>query len=176
MSSVPWTSLLATAGAGTLLGYALATTQWRGAATSTSSLSRQAALEQEDDSGEDDEEYEDCKMVLVVRQDLKMGKGKIAAQCCHAAVGVVMDLCEEPAGYSLMMQWEANGATKVAVKAETEAVLLDVERRCGEAGIPSFMVIDAGRTQIAPNSRTVLAVGPAPTALVDSVTGDLKLL
>lgn len=34
-----------------------------------------------------------------------MGKGKIAAQCCHAAVGVVMDLCEEPAGYSLMMQW-----------------------------------------------------------------------
>lgn len=68
MSSVPWTSLLVTAGAGTLLGYALATTQWRGAATSTSSLSRQAALEQEDDSGEDDEEYEDCKMVLVVRQ------------------------------------------------------------------------------------------------------------
>lgn len=34
-----------------------------------------------------------------------MGKGKIAAQCCHAAVGVVMDLCEEPAGYALMMQW-----------------------------------------------------------------------
>lgn len=74
------------------------------------------------------------------------------------------------------LRQEANGATKVAVKAETEAVLLDVERRCGEAGIPSFMVIDAGRTQIAPNSRTVLAVGPAPTALVDSVTGDLKLL
>jgi PTH2 family peptidyl-tRNA hydrolase len=71
---------------------------------------------------------------------------------------------------------EANGATKVAVKADTEATLLEVEQKCMDAGIPCFMVIDAGRTQIAPNSRTVLAVGPAPSDLVDTVTGDLKLL
>ena len=24
---------------------------------------------------------------MVVRTDIKMGKGKIAAQCCHAAIG-----------------------------------------------------------------------------------------
>jgi hypothetical protein len=34
-----------------------------------------------------------------------MGKGKIAAQCCHAAVGVVMDLCESEEGHRLMTQW-----------------------------------------------------------------------
>ena len=27
------------------------------------------------------------KQVMVVRTDIKMGKGKIAAQCCHAAIG-----------------------------------------------------------------------------------------
>ena len=68
------------------------------------------------------------------------------------------------------------GATKVAVKGETEEVLLKVQQRCKDTSIPSYMVIDAGRTQIAPNSRTVLAVGPAPVSLVDKVTGDLKLL
>eukprot|EP00349_Pseudokeronopsis_sp_Brazil_P001909 CAMPEP_0202958722 /NCGR_PEP_ID=MMETSP1396-20130829/2991_1 /ASSEMBLY_ACC=CAM_ASM_000872 /TAXON_ID= /ORGANISM="Pseudokeronopsis sp., Strain Brazil" /LENGTH=63 /DNA_ID=CAMNT_0049676917 /DNA_START=202 /DNA_END=393 /DNA_ORIENTATION=+ len=30
---------------------------------------------------------EDIKMVLVVREDLKMGKGKIGAQCGHATLG-----------------------------------------------------------------------------------------
>lgn len=29
----------------------------------------------------------ECKLVLVARTDLKMGPGKMAAQCCHAAVG-----------------------------------------------------------------------------------------
>lgn len=43
-------------------------------------------------------------------------------------------------------------------------------------GIPSFMVTDAGRTQIAPNTRTVLALGPAAVDELDAVTGHLKLM
>ena len=27
------------------------------------------------------------KQVMIVRTDLKMGKGKIAAQCCHGSIG-----------------------------------------------------------------------------------------
>ena len=29
------------------------------------------------------------KQVMVVRTDLKMGKGKIAAQCCHGSIGAI---------------------------------------------------------------------------------------
>ncbi|KAF3788866.1 Peptidyl-tRNA hydrolase 2 [Nymphaea thermarum] len=42
-------------------------------------------------SPSDDDEL---KMVLVVRQDLKMGTGKIASQCAHAAVGMYDELLQ----------------------------------------------------------------------------------
>lgn len=49
-------------------------------------------------------------------------------------------------------------------------------RRAERAGLPVFMVADAGRTQVAPGSKTVLAVGPAPRSALDAITGDLRLL
>ena len=49
----------------------------------------------------------------------------------------------------------------------------------GEArarGVPAASIRDAGRTEVAPGTTTVLAVGPAPKADVDAITGHLKLL
>lgn len=43
-------------------------------------------------------------------------------------------------------------------------------------GLATYLVQDAGRTQVEPGSRTVLAIGPAPKSQIDLVTGDLKLL
>jgi len=43
-------------------------------------------------------------------------------------------------------------------------------------GIVAEVIADAGRTQIASGSRTVLGIGPAPMSVVNQVTGDLKLL
>lgn len=51
-----------------------------------------------------------------------------------------------------------------------------LERKAAAAGMPTYIVCDAGRTQIPAGSQTVLAIGPAPKSLVDSVTGHLKLL
>ena len=39
-----------------------------------------------------------------------------------------------------------------------------------------FTVEDAGRTQIAAGSQTVLAIGPAPVKIIDQITSHLKLL
>jgi peptidyl-tRNA hydrolase len=88
-----------------------------------------------------------CKMILVVRNDLNMGKGKIAAQCCHAAVGVIQELLERDQDY-LVSVWNNNGAMKIAVKINSEEELDQLEIAAIEAGLPNYLVIDAGHTQV----------------------------
>jgi len=117
--------------------------------------------------------FGEYKMVLVVRQDLGMGKGKVAAQCCHAAVGLYKQL--EKSNPKLLHQWEQTACAKVVVKAPDETTLVDLTRKGRSLGLETCLVKDAGRTQIAPGSKTVLGVGPGPVDLVDKVTGHLKL-
>ena len=113
-------------------------------------------------------------MILVVRNDLKMGKGKIGAQCGHAAVGAYQTaVVKSP---RLVQRWEDSGCAKIAVKIENEEEMMKVFRSARTKGLVTCLVRDAGRTQIAPNSKTVLAIGPALCREVDDVTGHLKLL
>eukprot|EP00898_Chlorokybus_atmophyticus_P002580 jgi/Chlat1/3322/Chrsp22S03475 len=116
----------------------------------------------------------DIKMVLVVRNDLKMGKGKVAAQCSHATMGAYKRLLKRRP--QMLKAWERCGQAKVVVKCETEEEMLRLQETAREAKLPTYDVIDAGRTQIAAGSRTVLAVGPGPVELIDAITGHLKLL
>ena len=51
------------------------------------------------------------KQVIVVRNDLKMGKGKLAAQCCHACLGSY-----EKVNSSVIRRWESEGSAKVVLK------------------------------------------------------------
>ncbi|CAB1352513.1 unnamed protein product [Coregonus sp. 'balchen'] len=113
------------------------------------------------------------KMILVVRSDLKMGKGKVAAQCSHAAVSAYKQV--QRRNPELLKQWEYCGQPKVVVKAPDEDSLIELLTHAKEVGLPVSLIQDAGRTQIAPGSRTVLGVGPGPADLVDKVTGHLKL-
>lgn len=64
---------------------------------------------------------------------------------------------------------------QVVVKIEDEAAMLDLASLAQEAGLTVSLIQDAGRTQIAPGSRTVLGIGPASVELVDQITGHLKL-
>lgn len=114
------------------------------------------------------------KMVLVVRMDLKMGKGKIAAQCAHAAVSSIDKLSRSDPG--LLQTWKMFGQPKVVVKADDEAMLTKLAETARSEGINTSIIRDAGRTQIAAGSKTVLAVGPGPAGAIDKVTGHLKLL
>uniref|UniRef100_A0A1B0DDZ0 peptidyl-tRNA hydrolase n=1 Tax=Phlebotomus papatasi TaxID=29031 RepID=A0A1B0DDZ0_PHLPP len=114
------------------------------------------------------------KMILVVRNDLKMGKGKIAAQCGHAAVGAFQTAIRRIP--SIVRRWENSGCAKIAVKVESEEELMQIRRKADTLRLNTCLIRDAGRTQIEPNSKTVLAIGPAACQEVDQVTGHLKLL
>ncbi|BAT91125.1 uncharacterized protein HKW66_Vig0137040 [Vigna angularis] len=116
---------------------------------------------------------DDFKMILVVRNDLKMGKGKIAAQCSHATLGLYKKLLHRAP--KALNRWEMSAQPKVVVKIESEEDMLAMQERAKSLKLPTHITIDAGRTQIAPNSRTVMAI-LGPVEVVDEVTGGLKLL
>ncbi|XP_015184280.1 PREDICTED: peptidyl-tRNA hydrolase 2, mitochondrial-like [Polistes dominula] len=115
---------------------------------------------------------EECKLVLVVRNDLKMGKGKVAAQCAHAAVAAYKSCLKYPL---VLKAWEKCGQMKITVKVNSEDELKAVSKASREIGLLTNVIQDAGHTQIAPGSKTVCAVGPGPVTLINLVTGHLKL-
>lgn len=120
----------------------------------------------------------DVKMMLWVRNDLKMGKGKIGAQCGHATLGSYKTAWRKQAKYwhKWLNHWDKYGSAKVCLKVNDEQELLEVYKNVKKANIPCYLVVDAGRTQIAPNSKTVLGIGPVPSELINPLTGHLKLL
>lgn len=115
----------------------------------------------------------ECKLVLVIRNDLKMGKGKAAAQCSHASVLAYEQAMKS--NPSILRLWRLTGQRKVVVKAESESELLDIRANASNLNLITSLVSDAGHTQLAPGTRTVLGVGPGPANLIDQVTGQLKL-
>jgi peptidyl-tRNA hydrolase len=116
-------------------------------------------------------------MVLVVRTDLAMGKGKMCAQAAHAAVSAVTRAASgTEAQRDWLRGWELVGSTKVVVRGGSEEELRTLAGEARERGLVAALVRDAGHTQVEAGTATVLAVGPGPGSDVDSVTGRLKLL
>uniref|UniRef100_A0AAF5PTN8 peptidyl-tRNA hydrolase n=1 Tax=Wuchereria bancrofti TaxID=6293 RepID=A0AAF5PTN8_WUCBA len=115
------------------------------------------------------------KMVFVVNMSLKMGAGKLAAQVGHATLGVYRLAQRSEDGQHALDAWRISGEMKVVVKGHNTEMLLDFFKQAKDLGLFTYIVSDAGRTQIPTGSRTVLGIF-GPTHLVDLVTGELKLL
>jgi peptidyl-tRNA hydrolase, PTH2 family len=111
------------------------------------------------------------KLALVVRTDLGMGRGKIAAQVAHAAVTAV--LISRDADVSA---WLSQGQPKVVLKVAAGEELLDLARQAVADGLIAEVVHDAGRTQVEPGTATCCAIGPADDDRVDRITARLPLL
>lgn len=135
----------------------------------------------------------ETKQVIVVRKDLKMNPGKLAAQVAHASMGAIlsqgeviekkdasgqvavrefrMDVMHQPA----LNHWLFLGSfTKVCVAVHSEAELLEIYERVRHV-LPHALIKDSGRTVFKEPTYTCLAIGPATIESVDKFTGDLKL-
>jgi PTH2 family peptidyl-tRNA hydrolase len=110
------------------------------------------------------------KQVIVIRADLGMSTGKVAAQACHASVTALFS-----APHDDIRKWLEEGQTKVVLKADTLETLLGLKERCSSLGLACALISDAGRTELARGTMTALGVGPADSALIDQVTGALPL-
>ncbi|KAK2710460.1 peptidyl-tRNA hydrolase 2, mitochondrial-like isoform X1 [Artemia franciscana] len=113
------------------------------------------------------------KMVFLVRTDLGMGKGKVAAQVAHAAVNCYMNT--EKSNPDTIVEWMLYGMPKITLKVDSEGELLTLYEKAKRAGLVTALIKDAGRTQIAPGSITVLGIGPNSITSIDAVCGHLKL-
>ena len=114
------------------------------------------------------------KLIIVIRTDIKMSKGKIAAQAGHAAVSASEYARKNrPEWWN---PWITEGQCKIAVKVSSEQDILELERKARNAGLPVALIVDRGLTEIPPNTTTCLGIGPAPANKVDVITGKLRLL
>lgn len=110
------------------------------------------------------------KQLILVRADLKLPKGKMAAQAAHAAVEAMLR-----ADKSTVSEWRASGMAKVVLKVADEKELLNSLQLAKDAGFSSALITDAGHTVVEPGTRTCLGVGPASDDALDRVFGHLKL-
>ena len=114
------------------------------------------------------------KMVLVVRTDLDLSPGKLAAQVAHAAVACALNTRKNKPKW--FKKWMEDGGKKAVVKVESVDDFYTLNRKSKRLDIVSYIVVDAGHTEIPAGTETVLGIGPAPSNIIDQVTGDLPLL
>lgn len=113
----------------------------------------------------------ELKQVILIRKDLKMTKGKIAAQAAHASVDATLS-----ANKKLVQKWRLTGMKKIALGIENENQLKEFLNKANEMNITISLIKDAGHTEVAPGTITCGAIGPGPEIQIDKITGDLKPL
>jgi PTH2 family peptidyl-tRNA hydrolase len=111
------------------------------------------------------------KQVILVRMDLKLPKGKMAAQCSHASVEAVLNSSKKKVD-----EWRSQGQKKIVLKVKDEKELLHYQNLAKDENLVASLITDAGRTCIAPGTKTCVGIGPDEEEKIDSVTGKLKMV
>lgn len=111
------------------------------------------------------------KQVIVVRDDLKLSRGKLAVQVAHAAI-----IGYEKSDKKIVEEWRRDGQKKIVLKVSNLKELMEVKERAEKVGFVTGIVKDAGLTEIPPGTITALVIGPDIESKIDKITGNLQLL
>ena len=115
----------------------------------------------------------DFKLVIIVRNDLGISKGKMAAQVAHAAVNCAFK--SKKSDSSNFKKWYSEGQKKVVVKGTNESLLRELQQHARDIGLTCSLVSDAGLTEVPPGTVTCLGIGPASESKINEITGNLSL-
>lgn len=111
------------------------------------------------------------KQVILVRKDLKMSAGKIAAQCSHASTEAAFK-----SDNSIIEAWRKDEMKKVVLRVKDDVELLNIKKLADKSKIVNALIKDAGKTQVHPGTITCLGIGPDKEEKIDKITGKLKVL
>jgi len=111
------------------------------------------------------------KQVILLRKDLRLPLGKACSQCSHAAVEAAFNSDKKK-----VSAWRKAGAKKVILKVADEKELLKYMQQAKDAGLKTALITDAGKTVIAPGTKTCVGIGPDEEEKIDKVTGKLKMV
>lgn len=111
------------------------------------------------------------KQVILVRQDLKLPKGKLAAQVSHASVASLLK-----SNKKIVKAWESEGMKKVVLKVKDLDELMGYKKKAEDNKLVVSLISDQGRTVLEPGTITCLGIGPDEEQKIDKVSGKLKML
>ena len=111
-------------------------------------------------------------MVLMIRGDIKMSKGKVLAQISHAVVSATVKAYTST---NIFYKWQADGEKIVILKVPNLKTLFTITNIATRKQVPNGFVIDAGLTELKEETVTVGFVGPDYDNKIDKLTGQLKL-
>lgn len=110
------------------------------------------------------------KQAIVLRKDLKMSAGKVAAQASHASLEAYK--IAKPAEKK---KWEREGGKKIILAVYSKEELLQIFAAAKKARLPVALIMDAGLTEIPAGTKTAVGIGPAADEKIDKIVGSLKL-
>lgn len=111
------------------------------------------------------------KQVILVREDLKLPKGKLAAQCSHASVDSVIKSDKK-----IVELWKKEGGKKIVLKVKDEKELFKYKQMAEDFGLKTALIKDAGHTVVEPGTITCLGIGPDEEEKIDRISGKLKMM
>lgn len=122
------------------------------------------------------------KQVLVIRKDLNMRKGKIAAQAAHASMGAILNLSHRVEDELIIKldeacePWLMGRFKKICVYVNSEEELLEIYNKAKENGVNASLIQDAGLTEFGGiKTYTAVGVGPDREDRIDLITNALPL-
>ena len=111
------------------------------------------------------------KQAILIRQDLKLPKGKLATQTAHAAVDATLK-----SNKSKVEEWLSLGGKKVVLKVKDKRELIEYIKKAKTLGLKTSLIKDAGKTFFKKPTITCGAIGPDKEEKIDQIVGHLKLI